>query len=329
MGGEHDTAAAPDVTASAPAQRPAAARLEAVQHAVGNAGVGRLLASPDGRRALQRLTTPRPLSRWSWPWSKEPELLPTEPVEVPHEYELPPHMFIPKMEAHAERERAGKHPPTPQKFEPGDHVWYYAHPDPDVPRVTADLDVPRDLWFPGSTGKTDYQGHGMEISEYVIYANEIKEGKPHMKGKPGTPAWINNNPGNLSGNKADVGQLKGKVNWHYFLIFPTYQAGYDAIPKWLEAYGYMPKGILATMRAYAPESDGNDPDRYAGEIVTALAGERTADGNTITLDTRLEQLSGTQMVKVQDAIVRAEGTIPGTTHSREDENLPWEIRKRL
>ena len=68
------------------------------------------------------------------------------------------HIFVPKMEAHAERERAGKHPPTPQKFEPGDHVWYYPHPDPDVPRITADLDVPRDLWFPGSTGPDRLQG---------------------------------------------------------------------------------------------------------------------------------------------------------------------------
>ena len=150
-------------------------------------------------------------------------------------------------------------------------------------------------------------------------------------GRPawGTPAWINNNPGNLSGDKADVGQYKGKANWHYFLIFPSYQAGYDAIPKWLKAYGYYSKGILATMRAYAPASDGNDPDRYANDIVTALAGETTADGAAITLDTRLEQLSDGQMRKVQDAIVDAEGTVEGTTHARGSENLPWEIRKRL
>ena len=327
MGNEHEVAADHTETAAAPGARSAATRLEAVQQAVGNAGLGRLLASPGGERALQRLTAPRSLARW--PWSKDPELLPTEPVEIEHEYELPPAMFIPKMEARAEREREGKHPPTPQKFEPGDHVWYYPHPDPDVPRITADLDVPRDLWFPGSTGSTDYKGHGMEISEFVIYETEVKEGKPHMKGKPGTTAWINNNPGNLSGNRADVGQYKGKANWHYFLIFPSYQAGYDAIPKWLEAYGYYGKGILATMRAYAPASDGNDPDGYAAGIVAALAGEKTAAGDPITLDTTLAQLSETQMRKVQDAIVKAEGTIPGTTHPRGDESLPWEIRKRL
>jgi hypothetical protein len=311
-----------------PGVRPAASGLEAIKQAVGNAGMARLLASPGGARALQRLTSAQGLARW--PWSKEPVLQPDEPVEIKHEVELDPFMFIPKMEAHAERERQGKHPPTPQKFEPGDHVWYYEHPDPDIPRITADLDVPRDLWFPGSTGPTDYQGHGMEIREFVIYENEVKEGRPHMKGKPGTPAWINNNPGNLSGSKADVGQYKGKVNWHYFLIFPTYEAGYDAIPKWLKAYGYYSKGILATMKAYAPAGDGsNDPVRYANGIVSALAGETTPDGAPITLDTTLEQLSDAQMRKVQDAIVLAEGTIRGTPHTRDDENLPWEIRKRL
>jgi len=334
VGSDRDNAAEGREPAAVSAARPAATRLEAVQRAVGNAGIGRLLASPGGERALRRLTVAPTLARWSWPWSKDPELLPTEPVETERTYELPPRMFIPKMEARAERERAGKHPPTPQKFEPGDHVWYYPHPDPDVPRITADLEVPRDLWFPGSTGPTDYQGHGMEISEFVIYETVVKEGRPHMAAKPGrpawgTPAWINNNPGNLSGDKADVGQYKGKANWHYFLIFPSYQAGYDAIPKWLRAYGYYSKGILATMRAYAPASDGNNPDRYANDIVTALAGETTADGAAVTLDTRLEQLSDGQMRKVQDAIETAEGTVEGRTHARGSEELPWEIRKRL
>jgi hypothetical protein len=35
------------------------------------------------------------------------------------------------------------------------------------------------------------------------------------------------------------------------------------------------------------------------------------------------------MRKVQDAIVKAEGTIEGVTHTRDDVNLPVEIRRRL
>ncbi len=83
------------------------------------------------------------------------------------------------------------------------------------------------------------------------------------------------------------------------------------------------------MKGYAPESDGNDPVRYANEIVAALTGETTADGAAITLDTTLDKLSDAQMRKVQDAIVKAEGSIPGVPHPRGDESLPWEIRKRL
>jgi hypothetical protein len=310
-----------------PGVRAAASRLEAIQQAVGNARMARLLASPGGARALQGLTSRQALARY--PWTKKPELLPDEPVEIKRDFELDPKMFIRKAEAHAEREREGEHPPTPQKFEPGDHVWYYAHPDPEVPRITADFDVPRDLWFPGSTGTTDYKGHGMEICEYVIYETAVKEGRPHMRGKPGSQAWINNNPGNLTGSKVDIGQYRGKVNWHGFLIFPTYQAGYDAIPKWLEAYGYYSKGILDAMESYAPAADGNDPVGYANGIVSALKGETTADGAAITLGTTLEKLSEAQMRKVQDAIVKAEGTIEGVTHTRDDVNLPVEIRRRL
>src|SRR5205823_2209018 len=81
-------------------------------------------------QALRRTTAGGPartLARWDWPWSKTPELAPTEEVPIKHEFEVLP--SVPKMEARAEREREGKHPTLPQKFEPGDHVWYYPHPD--------------------------------------------------------------------------------------------------------------------------------------------------------------------------------------------------------
>jgi hypothetical protein len=57
--------------------------------------------------------------------------------------------------------------------------------------------------------------------------------------------------------------------------------------------------------------------------------QKTAGGAAITLETTLGELNEKQMTKVQDAIVRAEGTMAGVTHTRDDENLPWEIGKRL
>jgi hypothetical protein len=310
------------------ARPPTTGALTALQRSLGNAGVARIAGAAGGPRTLHRALAGGTLARWSLPWQDAPQLNPDTPEPITREVELPP---MPRRmeEGHAVRERAGHHPPTPDKFEPGDHVWYYAHPNPEIPRITADYDVPRDLWFPASKGSTDYEGHGMEVREFVIYETEVKEGWPHMRGKPGTTAWINNNPGNLTGDSADIGQIKGKKNWHGFLIFPTYQAGYDAIPKWLKAYGYYSKGILEAIEKYAPASDGNKPVEYANGIVRALRGETTASGAAITLQTKLEDLSDTQMLKVQDAIVQAEGTIEGVPHARTDENLPWEIRQRL
>ena len=69
---------------------------------------------------------------------------------------------------------------------------------------------------------------------------------------------------------------------------------------------------------------------YATEVKDGWPrGETTAAGAPITLDTTLGELNETQMTKVQDVIVRAEGTVPGITHTRDDESLPWKIRERL
>ena len=87
VGNDRDIAADGREPAAVSAARPAATRLEAVQRAVGNAGIGRLLAAPGGERALRQLTASPTLARWSWPWSKDPELLPTEPVEPERTYE--------------------------------------------------------------------------------------------------------------------------------------------------------------------------------------------------------------------------------------------------
>lgn len=57
---------------------------------VGNRAVGRLLATADGARALQRLTSSRRLSRWPW---DTPKLAPDEPLVIDRDFELDPHIF--------------------------------------------------------------------------------------------------------------------------------------------------------------------------------------------------------------------------------------------
>jgi hypothetical protein len=296
-----------------PAQLPPRAELvtpgglPALQRAIGNAAMGRLLA------------------RWG------PKLGPDEPVPIERNFELDPSTFVKSMDAPAERETGGpSHARLPEKFQPGDHAWYYPHPDPKVQRVFIDQNVPRDVWFPGSKGEFDFQDQGDKIRNFVIYPSEVREGKPQMTGGKGSMAWLNNNPGNLTYDGHDHGQYSGKLNWHSFYIFPDHATGRAAIPTWLKQNGYWPRSILLTIQKYAPQGDGkNKPDVYAQQIVDALAGTKTSKGEDVTLETTLQDLTTDQMTKVQDAIERVEGTIEGWPHSRTDTALPPEILSRL
>jgi hypothetical protein len=200
---------------------------------------------------------------------------------------------------------------------PGDHVWYYNG------MLSRDLDIPRGTWFPGSTSPTDYRGHGDEIFNFVIHANgEIRRGRPHMRNREGTHAWLNNNPGNLTGvvGGADFGQYRDKFNWHHFLIFPSYQAGYDAIARFLRSGGYRDLNITQAFHRYAPASDGNDPDGYANSVAAAAG---------VPTTTLVRDLSDAQMRHMQDKIVQIEGSVEGITLSPGSPELPNEIRSQL
>jgi hypothetical protein len=227
---------------------------------------------------------------------------------------------------------AGAQPPSTGALQPGDHVWYYNG------QISTDLDIPRQAWFEGSANPTDFKGHGDEIFNFVIHAGgEIRRGRPHMKRRPGTHAWLNNNPGNITGVKGgmDLGQYRDKFNWHHFLIFPTFQAGYDAIARFLRGSSYPAKttgvrrwpagryrdlGITEAFHRYAPQEDGNDPEGY-GNAVAAAAG--------VPPTTLIRDLSDAQMHFMQDKIVEIEGTVPGDTLTRDSSELPEVIRARL
>jgi hypothetical protein len=222
--------------------------------------------------------------------------------------------------------------PTGAGLMPGDHVWYYDG------QVSTDLGIPRATWFPGSTGPTDYLGHGDEIFNFVIHAGgEIRRGRPHMRRREGTFAWLNNNPGNLTGVSGgmDLGQYRDKFNWHHFLIFPSFEAGYDAIAAFLRRGGYPAKttgvrrwpagryrdlGITEAFHRYAPEEDGNDPEGY-GASVAAAAGVSTT--------TLIGDLDDQQMRHMQDKIVQIEGSVPGVILTRDSAELPAAVRDAL
>src|SRR5688572_9611911 len=93
-------------------------------------------------------------------------------------------------------------------LELGDHVWYWNH------RISLAPNIPRAEWFPGSNphDPSDFQGHGREIYNFVIHADEIARGRPHMRNHEGSFAWLNNNPGNITGlpDGPDFGQYPNK-----------------------------------------------------------------------------------------------------------------------
>jgi hypothetical protein len=204
--------------------------------------------------------------------------------------------------------------PTPDGgLQPGDVVWAWGDKTSQTP------DIPQKAWF-DTTAKSDYGGHGKDIYQYVVYPDHVKRGQPHMRTGKGSFAWLNNNPGNLTAGGANVGEYQGKRNWHHFLIFPSVDAGMEAIPKFLKANGYGPLSISDAFERYAPKKDGNDPEHYAKMV---------ADATGVGLDTKINDLSEEQLKEVAKAIQKMEGSVAGDTLSRNDPTLPEAIRNRL
>jgi hypothetical protein len=203
-------------------------------------------------------------------------------------------------------------------LEPGDHVWCWND------QISFAQNIPRAEWFPGSDpgDPTDYQGHGKEIFNYVIHADEIARGRPQMRAFPGSYAWLNNNPGNITGvpGGPDFGQYPDKFNWHNFLIFPTWEAGFNAIAAYLRTPRYANLPITQAMEVYAPASDGNDPARYAREVAEAAG---------IPESTLVSDLSDEQMVFMQNKIQEIEGAIPGESFAWDSDEIPDGIKGEL
>lgn len=201
-------------------------------------------------------------------------------------------------------------------LELGDHLWYWNG------RISWDLDIPCAQWFPGSTGPTDYLGHGKEIYNYVFHADEITRGRPHMRGLEGSYAWLNNNPGNLTGDVdgPDLGQYSGKFNWHHSLIFPSWEIGFQAIALFLRRPPYLDLSLLDVFRRYIPAAEGNDAVSYALEVAAAT-------GRPISA--RVCDLGDDGMWYLQAKIIQVDRAVAGDIFGYDSPDLPVEIRALL
>jgi hypothetical protein len=183
------------------------------------------------------------------------------------------------------------------------------------------MDIPRLQWFPSAnpSDPNDYQGNGVHIYNFVLYNAELRMGQPHLRNGKGSYAWINNNPGNLTGvaGGPDFGQFANKFNWHHFLIFPDHDTGFAAIAAFLRQGPYPMLSILDAFKKYAPASDGNQPDQYAADVAAAA---------NVSADTLISDLDDNQMLQMQNKIEQIEGTIDGTVLAYNSPDLPQTIQ---
>lgn len=134
----------------------------------------------------------------------------------------------------------------------------------------------------------------------VIYTDE--NGKQTIK-KNGSPAWRNNNPGNII--KGSWARRHGAIgDDEKFAIFPDVETGRKAKKELLTGkYGDY-ESIRKMISVYAPKSDNNDPEKYADHI-------KKWTGLDVD-NTKIKDLKPEELDKLLDAMQRQEGFQEGT-----------------
>jgi cell wall-associated NlpC family hydrolase len=122
----------------------------------------------------------------------------------------------------------------------------------------------------------------------------------------GTPAWRNNNPGNLRFTNQEGAVGKDASG---FAIFKSLEAGETARKKLLFGEGsiYANMSIMDMAKKYAPKGDGNnDPVSYANQIASGLG---------ISTDTKISQLNPDQQQRLLEIMKKREGFVAGNVTS--------------
>lgn len=116
----------------------------------------------------------------------------------------------------------------------------------------------------------------------------------------GTPAWRNNNPGNIIKGTTDhrkIGHGAGK-----FAAFANEEDGTAALHDLLRGPKYNNLTIMRAMAKYAPQSDGNNPVHYANWVAGSIKK---------TTNMKLSGLTDSELKIVIQAIRKMEGWIKG------------------
>jgi hypothetical protein len=82
---------------------------------------------------------------------------------------------------------------------------------------------------------------------------------------PGSVSYTNNNPGNLK----YAGQAGATLGANGFAVFPSYDAGYQALVNQINLDASRGQTIAQFTSIYAPAADNNNPTSYAQTIANA------------------------------------------------------------
>lgn len=118
----------------------------------------------------------------------------------------------------------------------------------------------------------------------------------------GTLPWRTNNPGSLRNSDLAMPGVRVKGGSGTFAAFKNSPTGFQAMRQLLRNR-YNNMSILATMKKYAPASDGNNPTKYANTLVKALK----KLNSRITTSTKISQLTNDELQVMAAGIARHEG----------------------
>ena len=128
-----------------------------------------------------------------------------------------------------------------------------------------------------------------------VWADERQEIK-----SGGSPAWRNNNPGNLRPAASNVGQI-GTAGG--YAVFGSATAGLAAMTALLRRPLYQRKTLAQAMATYAPPEDHNPTAAYLAFVAKAVG---------VASNVLLAALSEAQLRALTAAMCRFEGWLVGT-----------------
>lgn len=183
--------------------------------------------------------------------------------------------------------------------------------NPGIPYAESPLSssgTPGDLGLSSSSINTRSSDSPSGMSARLISTNPKQieyttaDGKKYIK-KGGTPAWRNNNPGNIK-------YCNGRcINDKYaigtdgtFAVFPNFESGINAVKRLLRSNSYNNLTIAATINKYAPPLENN-----------TAAYQRSIEKRTgFSLNTKMSDLTDAQLDILINAIHIHEGYKEGT-----------------